>query len=489
MTWARATLRRGASAGSVWQVDSSYPQARVVIGSAAGAGWVVTDPSVAPYHVELYWDGNALYVSDPQACGDVRLDGRVIHGWTQVQGRGVVTFGQAVLEIETATRESTALVNDPSAAPRVSLVGEPTRMHEPGLGPPSVTRELEAESTRIAEPFEEVPEIPGSKAVITSRPQAPPGRSATRSSAGFSASAPQSVPPPRLGPVERPHLGGASAGGRKPARTLIDNGPTAAAGVEPPTLAEAPPFASSPTGLGVEPPRIGSSALAPAAGASTRAMLGEPPSQPGGLAVSVLGGAVSPAFGGSPQPSISGEARSVTGPSFAGAGVGAAPPRTGGFVPPPAFTEESKPAQGAKAVPTRTRLLLALFGAVVLAWLAMPTPEEEEQAQRAALAARAPVASADAGVRERPRYVNPSTFVPVLSTVTVDGGLPRTPEAVAAQLVADGRLEDALVQYEALLEAHPDRPEFRAMREILLRRLMNRCVDGMRWDRTPCFGR
>jgi len=131
-----------------------------------------------------------------------------------------------------------------------------------------------------------------------------------------------------------------------------------------------------------------------------------------------------------------------------------------------------------------------LFVAVVIAWMMMPTPEEEEAAQRAVTQAAMPPAGGDAGVDAGPRpYVNPSTFVPVLMPEPQDGGLARTPDSIAAQLVADGHLEDALVQYEALLAAHPERPEYAVMREVILRRLMARCTNGMRWDGTPCLER
>ena len=47
-------------------------------------------------------------------------------------------------------------------------------------------------------------------------------------------------------------------------------------------------------------------------------------------------------------------------------------------MPPPSFnaSQQVKPEDG--SVPRRTRLLIMLFAAVVIAWLMMPTPEEEE---------------------------------------------------------------------------------------------------------------
>ena len=114
----------------------------------------------------------------------------------------------------------------------------------------------------------------------------------------------------------------------------------------------------------------------------------------------------------------------------------------------------------------------------------MPTPEEEEAAERAAHppppTATVIPPGVDGGVDAGPpQYVNPSTFVPVLATEALDGGLSRTPDSVAAQLVTDGHLEDALVQYEALRLAHPERPEYGVMCEVLRRQLMSRCVNDL----------
>jgi hypothetical protein len=144
MSWARATLLRGASSGSIWQVDEHYPQARVTVGSAPNAGWVVTGPGIALFHVELYWDGNTLYVADPQGVGDVRLNGTPVREWAQVQGRGQLVFGHAIMDLETSVAEPTSMVRNPDAAPRISapLVGEATRV--------ASSSDLENERTRVA---------------------------------------------------------------------------------------------------------------------------------------------------------------------------------------------------------------------------------------------------------------------------------------------------------------------------------------------------
>ncbi|MFN7698516.1 MAG: FHA domain-containing protein [Deltaproteobacteria bacterium] len=454
MSWARGTLRRGTSGGSVWQVDANYPQARIVVGSAPTAGWVVTGPGIAQYHVELYWDGNGLYVCDPQGVGDVRLDGRPVHAWVQVQGRGQLVFGQAILELETSVAEATALVSDPGAAPRISLVREQTRV-------------------KIDD---DVTEIPPSKAVISRRPPPPPGRTPTPPPPPPRTTAPAPRPPP--GPTaaaERPRLGGATAGGQPLPLTLTgEQGLRPISGeatrmFEDGALLETGPALEAPAAIGISE---GFGASSQGFGASSQGFGG--PAQ--GFGPTSEGGASGVQVDRSLQP---------LGPPSAPTGG-----LTGGFVQPPAFDASAAAMRKENdgSVPRRTRLLLALFLAVVVAWLMMPTPEEEA-AEQANLPQTLPALSAlvDAGIAGGvARYVNPSTFVPVLTAEPQDGGLARTPESVAAGLVADGRIEDALVQYEALRALHPEQPAYHVMSELLRRQLETRCVNGQRWDGSAC---
>jgi hypothetical protein len=482
MSWARGTLRRGTSGGSVWQVDANYPQARIVVGSAPTAGWVVTGPGIAQYHVELYWDGNGLYVCDPQGVGDVRLDGRPVHAWVQVQGRGQLVFGQAILELETSVAEATAMVSDPGAAPRISLVREQTRV-------------------KIDD---DVTEIPPSKAVISRRPPPPPGRTPTPPPPPPRTAAPPPRPPP--GPTaaaERPRLGGATAGGQPLALTLTgEQGLRPISGeatrmFEDRALLETGPALEAPAAIGISE---GFGASSQGFGASSQ---GFGASSQGFGASSQGFGASSQGFGASSQ-GFGGPAPGF-GPTSEGGASGVqvdrslqplGPPSaptgglTGGFVQPPAFDASAAAVRKGNdgSVPRRTRLLLALFLAVVVAWLMMPTPEEEA-AEQANLPQTLPALSAlvDAGIAGGvARYVNPSTFVPVLTAEPQDGGLARTPESVAAGLVADGRIEDALVQYEALRALHPEQPAYHVMSELLRRQLETRCVNGQRWDGSAC---
>jgi hypothetical protein len=505
MSWARATLLRGASGGSIWQVDEQYPQARVQVGSSPNAGWVVTGPGIALFHVELYWDGNTLYVADPQGVGDVRLNGQPIREWVQVQGRGQLVFGHAIMNLETSVAEPTSMVRDPGMAPRISapLVGEATRvaMSEDAL---------EGEATRVASsPLDELPRGGASVRPAPARPPSPSMRPpAPPSAAGFGAPpapprppappaaaaappppAPPAAPPAPPGATDRPRLGGAPGAFRQEAKTLIGQelqpiGQEATRMVESPLApgAPAPPAFGAPgpgaAGFGAPAsPGLG----APAFGAPAPAF-----GAPGAMA------ATSPGIQSPPAGNAFGAPAGAPQGGFA-PGMGAPPPPgTGGFAPPPSFQATQQlnaQSGGGNKLPTRTWLMLALFVAVVVAWLVMPTPEEELAASRPATPA-VPVIppGTDAGVDAGPPvFRNPSTFTPVLvAEAAPDGGLGRTPDSIAAQLVLEGHLEDALVQYEALHAAHPEHPEYGVMCEVVRRQLMSRCVNGQRWDGTPC---
>lgn len=61
-----------------------------------------------------------------------------------------------------------------------------------------------------------------------------------------------------------------------------------------------------------------------------------------------------------------------------------------------------------------------------------------------------------------------------------------TSEREAADLLMAGRHREALVKYEALAAASPDRPVFRAIVRVLQKRLRERCRDGRDPEGNPC---
>ena len=56
------------------------------LGVAPDAGWHIEANGVRPVHCELFWDGQALFVSDVHQVGGVFLDGERVRDWAQIEG-------------------------------------------------------------------------------------------------------------------------------------------------------------------------------------------------------------------------------------------------------------------------------------------------------------------------------------------------------------------------------------------------------------------
>ncbi len=114
--WARVRVVQGSSEAMLWDLGSNLPEARVIVGSGAGAQWIVNAPSVAPQHFELYWDGSSVWLSPPKE-GSLRVDGEIINSWRQVVGTQRIDFGQGAMVIESshsavAPQASLAAIHD-----------------------------------------------------------------------------------------------------------------------------------------------------------------------------------------------------------------------------------------------------------------------------------------------------------------------------------------------------------------------------------------
>lgn len=99
--WARVQLAQGQSAAGLWDLSSEVPEARLVVGSAQSAGWIVQASDVQPEHFELFWDGHSLWVS-PARQGQVLVDSEIVVDWRQLAGRTRVAFGGAAMMVETS---------------------------------------------------------------------------------------------------------------------------------------------------------------------------------------------------------------------------------------------------------------------------------------------------------------------------------------------------------------------------------------------------
>jgi hypothetical protein len=97
-----------------------------------------------------------------------------------------------------------------------------------------------------------------------------------------------------------------------------------------------------------------------------------------------------------------------------------------------------------------------------------------------------------------PPVVAPTPTPPVAPTpppLAVDPTAPAVDPATlgptedrrAADLAIAGRYGEALVLYQALAAAHPDRPEYRMMVQLLERRITAAsCINGLTPDGRPC---
>ena len=100
--WARVQLTQGQSGAGLWDLSSAVPQARITVGAGPDAGWNVQAPGVLPVHFELAWDGTFLWVSPPAPGGALGVNGEVVSAWKQLTGRCSLSFGQAVMTIDTS---------------------------------------------------------------------------------------------------------------------------------------------------------------------------------------------------------------------------------------------------------------------------------------------------------------------------------------------------------------------------------------------------
>lgn len=486
-SWAKVRLTRGQSSGGVWEIDQQYPQARLAIGSDPSAGWAVQSPGVRPLHFELYWDGRCLFVADTQRAGGVTLNGMVVGGdWLQVRGRGEVTFGQATMAIETSDGAASAMP-DPASARRISAAEGPSKQHN--------LLELTGEATRMTDsPYDGPPSLTGEATRIQDSPLdaalAPPQLGGGRP-----------PPPPPPGGPARPRLGGEP---------------------QPPAAGQAKTLMHD--------------ELAGAVGEATRMVAMPDTPGPGYGPPAPMGGMPPPMM--APAAPLADPTGPPAAPPF---GAPGAPPATGGFAPPPEYGEGGPPKKGGATpfgLPPRTLALAGalILGLVVIGFVGFGDDEEgyEEYVDPATVPATAvapattttaPATTAVAppptvptttsqiaplGSGVPPTVIPPiptalppaptalapvTTVVPippptttVLAPPTSDVVVPTgpTPERVAADQVLAGRYDQALPLYQALAAAHPERPEYSAMVQILQGRLRAQCVNGIGPDGRPC---
>ncbi|AKF05230.1 FHA domain-containing protein [Sandaracinus amylolyticus] len=98
----RVTVLRGWSTTYVWEIPPGAARTEVGIGSGP-VGWRIDANGVAPRHLDLVWDGEAMWVV-PYA--PVLVDSTPIASAVRLEGRHVIELGWAALEITTTARSA-----------------------------------------------------------------------------------------------------------------------------------------------------------------------------------------------------------------------------------------------------------------------------------------------------------------------------------------------------------------------------------------------
>jgi hypothetical protein len=513
-------LTRGQSTSQSWTVDSQYPQARLTVGSAADAGWSVQGAGVLPIHFELFWDGTSLWITDPNRTGSVALDGRPVNDWVQIRGRAEISFGSAAMVVETFGPASQQMASSPGAAGVVSvgpssaprqkdeeeLSGEATRIAPPPSEESSAWGDLSGEATRIApeaygEPAlsPEATRIAPESAVIPPPPGAPRlrlGGEPNEPGIGAKNIRPESAGPSIVvqpGPLQPPP---APAGfGLAP----VAGYPPSAAGGGPGGPGFGAPFVPPPPGelqgaFGVPksnfmgPPTFEAAQKQLETGdknlnkvlASLKAV---PPRTWVLAGVAVL--AVVGLFLLSPSEEEPRVNPPVTGHPPAGLGTAPNPAGQPGATPTPPSVPATSPVPPLTpttvATPTRVGPPMQPLSSGSITTPGVSAP------------ALVPTPPTTSGVPSIPLAPIPTHApdTPTTSTGAGAAGQPSppvtpTPERIAADLVINGQFEQALGHYQALAQAHPERPEYTQVVRILQKRIAQRCQGGVRPDGRPC---
>jgi hypothetical protein len=456
-SWARVRLLKGDSAGGLWDVSSDIPEARIAIGTDPQCGWVVKGSGVAPFHFEIYWDGQVLWAGNSAGAPDVRVDGEPLGDWRPISGRARIEFGRAAMLVEASDAVARASVVPQARDSQVPIANEQTRI----AAPRDERREVYATggSALHRMPPPDVLEAGGAGG----------GGEATRvlSLAEAEASRPAPAALPRVG---------VGAGVRR---------------VEEPT-----PISEEATRLGVFPSGGQASALPPGARAAADGAPGAGSPRPAAPSPASV---VVPAAGG------------LRGPVAGAESPFAAPPPIAPDASEVAFARVGEKLKGGLAKPQlsqplRTWLLLSLVVAIFVVFV-LDTFEAPPEERPAAPGAPTTVVDAgpavDAGPPATPPLaaavsvgagglvmggvLPPGGGVPVPPPSTVgEASAPLTAERIAADAVIAGRYREALPLYRALAAANPQNPTFARIVQVLERRVRAACRNGLTPEGTQC---
>ncbi|MEM9190062.1 MAG: FHA domain-containing protein [Myxococcota bacterium] len=518
---ARVRLVQGQSSRPDW--DALEAGQRIDIGSDPRSGWCIAAPGVRPFHVELYWDGEVLWVASVEDGADVKVDGMAIDDWCATAAGSGVHFGGAALQVEAHSHALDGLADRTEPRPGGPLGEAKTTVLSPSNAAP-----MEGARTTVAGP-----QGSGAPAEVVAAAQ----RILAAAEAGVieDAKTKQVNLPPKPAPGGGPVFGGAAAApGLDPQQTKLVNLPSPS-----PSPAAQPQRRPPPPRLGRNPRGVARSTPPPPPPSTPSVVIGG-----GGAAAAVGGPALSAPPASAPAPGVpSPPAPSASGPvpipqvppSGAPPAAGAGP--SGAFAPPPAASAEQNPSmihrlQGllpggkdgkAKAaagkdgkngkngkngkkemsLPPRTWALLGATVVAVAVVLLMDSGEEEAQSQEAPPAQMQGQMVQEETLEDDDEDEEETSAVPVIARPDTlvepeapveyapsepeDGETEADPRPkAAADAIMAGRVRDALRTYRSLADDFPDDEAYQAVVRLLSRQIQDRCVDGVDSEGDPC---
>ncbi len=455
------SLTQGESANPTATFSAQMAARQVIVGSGPAAHWKIRAHGVEPSHVELYWDGAALWIKDAGSLSGVYVGEDRADEWQQIRDGVEVMFGHAVIRARVSGHTSPVAKLAPEKAASAAFIDE-------------------EESTMVFSPQ--------TMAAMQALPMAAPAPMPAPMAA-VAAQAPRTRQP-TLNPP--PHTMSPELDPSIPAK------PTSAEA----TVIRASPYAALEAAMAASGPR-------PAAGDRTIApgVFTPPPASvraPSSVALSAA-----PAVGAPPVRSVApmapmgfaqggGTSVSTQSPPMQGGtnpGFGDDPFGPGAMPPPP-----KPPPSGLSAVPTRTWVLAGITLAATLPLIILgPSLQQPHRGAAPSVAggnngARQVVRTAGAtapttnNILQLPTARSGLVAVIVPAPIPMDPqGRPRVPPAApddpirrAAQAVADNRYGEAIALYDQLALQHPEAPLFRQFATVLRMRVNqnNPCPPG-----------
>lgn len=232
----RLVLRGGHSPIPSWPLASVAPGTYLSVGTGPTCQWRVHGPGIQLVHCVLYWDGQTLWVCDPDAAG-TQLDGATVNDWVASPPGGTIQFGAASLRVQGAESDSGQVPQPGPPPPDMEDTRRRLANVSAGASPEETALFAPNSPTRPRQTDEKGPSGSGSAVThIVGGAQKPTGNnpvfggaalkgSSTRILSAKESSPASSVPPPRIS--------------KRSSGSKSDDSPPAAAHLDEPTEAPA----------------------------------------------------------------------------------------------------------------------------------------------------------------------------------------------------------------------------------------------------------